>query len=158
MKPQPDPHSVVVLVGSCAGVIVLGYRQFSGFLALCLFRRAAASDVDKTVMPFLGRNRTLAEGKIGALNGEAGVQADSWLPDCTLFLWPWQYKGKAAGLFARPARLAWSGEARGGIPLTKGRVLGQRFRSKHVSDARAFLQGRTTGPADHDHTAGKPTG
>src|SRR3984885_920004 len=81
--------------------------------------------VDKQYAVF-GRNRTLPEGQIVALNGEAGVQADTLAPGLHTFLWPWQYKIKLQEFLVVPQDSIGIVEARGGIPLTEGRVLGKR--------------------------------
>ena len=39
----------------------------------------------------VGQNRTLPDGAIVALQGEAGLQADTLAPGMHFWLWPWQY-------------------------------------------------------------------
>ena len=39
----------------------------------------------------MGKNRRLPAGRIIALNGEAGYQADTLPPGLHMGLWPWQY-------------------------------------------------------------------
>src|SRR5580692_322965 len=38
-----------------------------------------------------GKNKSLPDGSIIALNGEAGLQADTLAPGVHFRLWPWQY-------------------------------------------------------------------
>jgi hypothetical protein len=39
----------------------------------------------------VGKNRRLPAGRIIALNGEAGYQADTLPPGLHVGMWPWQY-------------------------------------------------------------------
>jgi uncharacterized membrane protein YqiK len=76
-----------------------------------------------------------------ALNGEAGVQADTLAPGLHFFLWPWQYSIKLQDFLVVPQDSIGVVEARGGTPLIEGRVLGKKVECKAFQDARAFLQG-----------------
>jgi uncharacterized membrane protein YqiK len=94
-----------------------------------------------------GSHRTLPDGKIIALNGEAGDQVDTLAPGLYWGYWVWQYdireedfthveKGHIATL-----------EARDGVPLSGGRVLGRKVNCDAFQDARAFLtNGGERGP------------
>lgn len=94
----------------------------------------------------LGRNRTLPDGKIIALSGEAGYQADTLAPGLHIGLWPWQYE-----ITMVPFTLIAQGqlavvEACDGAPLS-GRVLGRAVSCDAFQDARAFLtHGGQRGP------------
>ena len=115
-------------------------RQILRLFGVVLIPQSSIGIVDKRYAIF-GRNRTLAEGQIVALNGEAGVQADTLAPGLHFFLWPWQYRIKLQDFLVVPQDCIGVVEARGGIPLTEGRVLGKRVECKAFQDARAFLQG-----------------
>ena len=121
-------------------IIVIGYRQFLRLFGVVLIPQSSIGIVDKRYA-ILGRNRTLPEGQIVALNGEAGVQADTLAPGLHFFLWPWQYKVKLQDFLIVPQDSIGVVEARGGIPLTEGRVLGKRVECKAFQDTRAFLMG-----------------
>lgn len=95
----------------------------------------------------MGKNKTLPDGQIVALNGEAGVQADTLAPGVHFWLWPWQFeiirqpfvnieKGKLAIV-----------EARDGKPITGGRNLGKQVPCDAYQNARLFLSsGGERGP------------
>jgi uncharacterized membrane protein YqiK len=141
MTPQAVLHVLYSYWWAVALVIaIIGYRQILRLFGVVLIPQSSIGIVDKRYA-ILGRNRTLAEGQIVALNGEAGVQADTLAPGLHFFLWPWQYKVKLQDFLVVPQDCIGVVEARGGIPLTEGRVLGKRVECKAFQDARAFLQG-----------------
>src|ERR1700685_2801046 len=94
MIPEPLLHLlfsfwwVIVLV-----IAIIAYQQILRLFGVVLIPQSSIGIVDKRYS-LLGRNRTLPEGQIVALNGEAGVQADTLAPGLHFFLWPWQYKIK----------------------------------------------------------------
>jgi uncharacterized membrane protein YqiK len=124
---------VVVLVIVC-------YRLVLRLFGVVLIPQNSIGIVDKRYS-LVGRNRTLAEGQIVALNGEAGIQADTLAPGLHFFLWPWQYKIRLQEFLVVPQDSIGVVEARAGIPLTEGRVLGKRVECKAFQDTRAFLVG-----------------
>ena len=100
----------------------------------------------RTRWVLLGRNRTLPDGTIIALNGEAGYQADTLAPGLHIGLWPWQYE-----ITMVPFTLIAQGqlgvvEVCDGAPLS-GRVLGRAVACDAFQDARGFLtHGGQRGP------------
>src|ERR1700722_17364065 len=126
---------IIVLV-----LVVILQRQILRLFGVVLIPQSSVGIVDKRYA-LVGRNRTLSEGQIVALNGEAGVQADTLAPGLHFFLWPWQYKIKLQEFLLVPQDSIGVVEARGGIPLTEGRVLGKRVECKAFQDTRAFLMG-----------------
>jgi uncharacterized membrane protein YqiK len=121
-------------------VVAVCYRLILRLFGVVLIPQNNVGIVDKRYA-VVGKNRTLAEGQIVALDGEAGVQADTLAPGLHFFLWPWQYKIKLQEFLVVPQDSIGVVEARGGIPLMEGRVLGKRVECKAFQDARAFLQG-----------------
>jgi uncharacterized membrane protein YqiK len=95
----------------------------------------------------LGSNRTLPEGQIVALKGEAGVQADQLAPGVHYFLWPWQYSIVLKKFVVIEQGFVGVVEATGGVPLPQGRVLGKKVDCNAYQNARAFLEnGGERGP------------
>lgn len=121
-------------------VIVVCYRLVLRLFGVVLIPQNSIGIVDKRYS-VVGRNRTLAEGQIVALSGEAGIQADTLAPGLHFFLWPWQYKIRLQEFLVVPQDSIGVVEARAGIPLTEGRVLGKRIECKAFQDTRAFLVG-----------------
>ena len=66
---------------------VLCYRVILRIFGVVLIPQNSIGIVDKRYA-VLGKNRTLPEGQIVALNGEAGVQADTLAPGLHFFFGP----------------------------------------------------------------------
>ncbi|MDE3200866.1 MAG: flotillin family protein [Acidobacteriota bacterium] len=95
----------------------------------------------------IGRNRTLPDGAIIALNGEAGIQADTLAPGIHFGLWVWQYAVTRVGFTNIDKGHIGIVEARDGRALSAGRVLAKTVDCNSFQDARAFLQkGGERGP------------
>jgi uncharacterized membrane protein YqiK len=87
----------------------------------------------------LGKNRTLPGGAIIALNGEAGLQADTLAPGVHFALWIWQYTIYRAPFTTIDKGHVGIVEARDGHALNGGRVLARAVECNSFQDARAFL-------------------
>src|SRR5689334_16257535 len=74
----------------------------------------------------LGKYSTLPDGKIVALNGEAGLQADTLAPGIHPGYWPWQYKIELQKFITIPEGAMGIVEARDGAPIPNGRVLARK--------------------------------
>ncbi len=94
-----------------------------------------------------GANKSLPDGAVVALNGEAGVQADTLAPGVHFWLWPWQYKVEQLGFVTINRDQLGVVTARDGRTPSNGRVLGQSISCDSYQNARAFLtQGGERGP------------
>jgi len=94
-----------------------------------------------------GKNKTLPDGAIIALNGEAGLQADTLAPGIHFGLWIWQYTVYKAPFTTVDRGHIGIVEARDGHALSGGRVLARTVESNSFQDARAFLsKGGERGP------------
>src|ERR1035438_9377221 len=92
-------------------------------------------------------NRTLPDGAIVALNGEAGLQADALAPGIHFGLWAWQYAVVLAPFTTIDKNQIGIVEARDGNPLSSGRVLAKSVECNSFQDARKFLStGGERGP------------
>ena len=87
----------------------------------------------------IGANKELPPGKIVALNGEAGLQADTLAPGLHFFLWPWQYTVELVPFTTVPDGKIAIIEACDGTPLPDGRVIAKQVLCDNFQDARAFL-------------------
>jgi uncharacterized membrane protein YqiK len=83
--------------------------------------------------------RNLPPGQIIALNGEAGIQADTLPPGLHFFYWIWQYTVTRTQLVEVPQDHIALVVAHAGEPIPPGRILGRRVDCDHFQDARAFL-------------------
>jgi uncharacterized membrane protein YqiK len=88
-----------------------------------------------------GKNKTLPDGAIIALNGEAGLQADTLAPGIHFRLWAWQYTVYKAPFTTIDRGHIGIVEARDGHPLSGGRVLAKTVECNAFQDARKFLVG-----------------
>ena len=86
-----------------------------------------------------GAHKSLPDGKIIALNGEAGYQADTLAPGLYLGYWPWQYDVIMQRFIAIAQGSIGVVETRDGSPLSDGRVLGKQIACDAFQNARAFL-------------------
>jgi uncharacterized membrane protein YqiK len=86
-----------------------------------------------------GKNRTLPDGAIVALNGEAGLQADALATGIHFGLWAWQYAVVLAPFTTIDKNQIGIVEARDGKPLSSGRVLAKSVECNSFQDARKFL-------------------
>jgi uncharacterized membrane protein YqiK len=95
----------------------------------------------------MGSHRTLPDGAIVALNGEAGLQADTLAPGIHFGLWAWQYQVTLAPFTTIDKNQIGIVEARDGKALSKGRVLAAAVDCNSFQDTRGFLaKGGERGP------------
>ncbi|MGD0630200.1 MAG: SPFH domain-containing protein, partial [Terracidiphilus sp.] len=95
----------------------------------------------------VGKFRTLPDGAIVALNGEAGLQADTLAPGIHFGLWAWQYQVSKVPFTTIDKTHIGIVEARDGHPLSGGRVLAKTVECNSFQDARGFLtRGGERGP------------
>jgi uncharacterized membrane protein YqiK len=87
----------------------------------------------------VGSNRELPPGRIVALKGEAGLQADTLPPGVHWLYFPWQFSIKFQKFVTIEKGKIGVVEARDGEPLSEGRVLGQVVTCDTYQDARAFI-------------------
>src|SRR5438270_660567 len=82
---------------------------------------------------------SVQEGRIIALNGEAGYQADLLRGGVHFGLWRWQYRIHRVSLVTVPQGKIGYVYARDGEPLPAGQTLGRFVECNNFQDARAFL-------------------
>ncbi len=130
-------------------VVVLflaGYRLTFRLFGVVMIPEDSIGIVNKKWV-LVGANRSLPDGTIIALKGEAGIQADTLAPGIHFWYWPWQYQVSRQKFITIAERNIGVVEARDGKPLTAGRVLAKRVDCDSFQDARAFLtKGGERGP------------
>lgn len=89
----------------------------------------------------LGAHKSLPDGKIIALNGEAGIQADTLGPGLHWGYYPWQYEIRQEEFVTIPEGMIGIVESKDGFPLSDGRVLARKVNCDSFQNARAFLTG-----------------
>ncbi len=126
--------------------LVLGYKLVLRVFGVVLIPEDAMGIVNKRFV-IMGENRTLPDGAIVALSGEAGLQADTLAPGVHFWLWPWQYTITLEHFTTVAEGKIGVVEARDGSPLHAGRVLARKVDCNSFQDARAFLKnGGERGP------------
>ncbi len=123
-----------------------GYKLVLRIFGVVIIPNDSIGIVNKKFVIF-GSNRTLPDGKIVALNGEAGIQADTLAPGVHYFLWPWQYSVEQEDFVTIKEGMIGVVDSRDGIPMAAGRVLGTSVACDSFQNARAFLtNGGERGP------------
>jgi len=127
-------------------VFVLLYKWTFRLLGIYVIPDDSIGTVVKKFVLF-GVNKQLPPGKIVALKGEAGIQADTLAPGLHIGLWPWQYD-----ISIVPQKIIASGqigviESCDGHVLPDGRIIAKQVECDNFQDARAFLEnGGERGP------------
>lgn len=86
-----------------------------------------------------GGNKTLPNGKIVALNGESGFQADALAPGLYWFYWIWQYNVDMQAFIEIPKGKIGLVNAKDGLELPTGRILATKVECDNFQDARSFM-------------------
>ena len=127
-------------------VVLLCYRWVLALFGVILVPDDSIGVVTKKFV-IVGKNRRLPAGRIIALNGEAGYQADTLPPGLHLGMWPWQYQVDLVKFCTVPPGKVGCVEACDGKPLQSGRIVAQLVSCDAFQDARAFLEnGGQRGP------------
>ncbi len=88
----------------------------------------------------LGEHKELPSGRIIALQGEAGYQAQTLAPGLYFWKWIWQYEITLQPLIVVPEGSIGLIMAKDGAPLRKGAVLARQVECQMFQDAVAFLE------------------
>jgi uncharacterized membrane protein YqiK len=86
-----------------------------------------------------GTNRQLPDGKIIALNGEPGYQADTLAPGLYWAYWVWQFSIEMQDLVVIEKGKLGLVTAKDGLQLPTGSILARHVESDNYQDTRAFL-------------------
>jgi uncharacterized membrane protein YqiK len=136
------------LIVVALGVIILlaCYRWVLALFGVILVPDDSVGVMTKKFV-IMGKNRRLPPGRIIALNGEAGYQADTLAPGLHVGMWPWQYQVELVKFCLVPPGKVGCVEACDGKPLPSGRIVAQLVACDAFQDARAFLEnGGQRGP------------
>jgi len=131
--------SAAILVGLFV-VLLFAFKLILRLFGVVIIPQDAIGIVNKKWV-LLGGNRTLPDGDIIAMKGEAGWQADTLSPGVHFWLWPWQYAINVTTFVSIQNDRIGVVVARGGHPLSGGRVLAKHVECDSFQSARAFLSG-----------------
>jgi uncharacterized membrane protein YqiK len=130
----------------------LGYWWILPILLALIFWKSAVRLLGIVIVPddsiglvtkkyvLIGAHRELPPGKIIALKGEAGLQADTLAPGLKFGYWPWQYQIDIRPFLTVPNGQIALVESCDGNPMPDGRILAREVECDNFQDARAFLQ------------------
>jgi uncharacterized membrane protein YqiK len=147
---MPELHTgnlLVIAIPILAVLLVLVcYRLILRIFGVIIIPKNTIGIVNKKFV-LVGSNKTLPDGEIIALKGEAGIQADTLPPGIHFWRWPWQYGIQIQEFVTIEQGKIGVVEARGGKPLANGRVLAKKVESDSFQNVRLFLQnGGERGP------------
>jgi uncharacterized membrane protein YqiK len=131
-------HSGVILAVLALLVFLAAYKRIFRLFGVVVVPDDSIGTITKKFVLF-GADRELPAGKIVALKGEAGLQADTLAPGLHFFLWPWQYVVELVKFTVVPDGSIAVVEACDGRPLPDGRVIARQVDCDNFQDARAFL-------------------
>jgi uncharacterized membrane protein YqiK len=127
-------------------ILVVSYKFVLRIFGVIVIPNDVIGVVNKRFVIF-GKHRTLPDGSIIALNGEAGYQADTLAPGLHFWLWPWQFNIALEEFRTIKEGFIGIVEAKDGRPLKDGRVLARRVECDAFQNARGFLtNGGERGP------------
>lgn len=121
-------------------IFIVSYKLWLRLLGVVIIPDNHLGLVNKKFV-LIGANATLPDGKIIALNGEAGYQADTLAPGLHVGYWPWQYQIDVRPFLTIPQGKLGVVQATDGKPLENGRVLARHVDCDAFQDARKFLAG-----------------
>ncbi|WP_017653747.1 SPFH domain-containing protein [Fortiea contorta] len=127
-----DPVALIPIV--VVGGLVIFIPLFFGGLVVIGER-----EVGVVVRKFTISGRALPAGRLIALNGEAGLQADTLAPGWHWGYWPWQYSVKKESVIVIPQGEIALIVAADGEPNPPERILGKVVDCDNFQDARKFL-------------------
>ncbi len=140
------PGGVVWVIVFATGLIVL-----SEALGIRYIANNRVGIVEKLWSP----KGSVPEGRIIALNGEAGFQAEVLRGGLHFGLWRWQYRIHKVPLVTVPQGKIGYVYARDGEPLPPSQTLGQVVACNNFQDARAFLVGEPVEPGAASRSLGQ---
>lgn len=133
------PHPPLLIGAALLLAFLMFYRWTFRLLGIVIVPDDSIGTVTKKFVLF-GQRRELPPGRIVALLGEAGLQADTLAPGLHCFLWPWQYRVQLVKFTVVPDGHVGIIEACDGLPLPDGRVVARHVECDVFQDARAFLR------------------
>ena len=135
-----------IISGAVLLALVTCYKLVLRVFGVIIIRDDCIGIVNKKFVLF-GNFKTLPDGEIVALRGEAGLQADTLAPGIHFLYWPWQYEISVTSFVTIPEGNIGVVEARGGKALSGGRVLAKCVDCDSFQDVRKFLtSGGQRGP------------
>lgn len=137
---QETVHSVLSYAWLAIPLLAIVFYKFTlrVFFGMVIIPEDKIGLVTKKFVLF-GANRSLPDGKIIALNGEPGYQADTLAPGLYWGYWVWQYSIDQADLTVVPKGKIGLLTAKDGAAIPTGAILARHVDCDNFQDSRAFL-------------------
>ena len=132
-------HHRILVALIVVALMAICYRALLWFFGVVIVPDNSIGVVTKK-FALVGTNRSLPDGRIIALKGEAGFQADTLPPGLHVGFWPWQYKVDKVQFLTIPPGKIGCVESCDGQPLPAGRIIARQVDCDSFQDARAFLE------------------
>lgn len=120
-------------------VLVLFYRFFFRIFGVIIVPEDKIGLVTKKFV-LVGDQKELPNGRILAVNGEAGFQAQTLAPGIYFWKWIWQYEVDLQPLTVIPSGKIGLVVAKDGAQIEAGRILAQEVACDSFQDAEAFIR------------------
>src|SRR6266478_9400200 len=116
--PELNTGNLLVIAIPIGAILLflLCYRLILRVFGVVIIPKNTIGIVNKKFVLF-GSDKTLPDGEIIALKGEAGIQADTLPPGIHFWRWPWQYSIQSQEFVTISQGTIGGVEARGGKPL-----------------------------------------
>jgi uncharacterized membrane protein YqiK len=132
----------IAWVGIGAVALILGILLLCELMGMRYIPNNRVGIIEKLWSP----KGSVGDGRILALGGEAGVQADVLRGGIHFGLWRWQYRIHKVALVTVPQGKMGYVYARDGEPLPASQTLARVVDCEHFQNAHAFLEGVEDGP------------
>ena len=120
-------------------IAIIGYKfTLRVFFGMVIIPENKIGLITKKFVLF-GANKSLPDGKIIALNGEPGYQAQTLAPGLYWGFWVWQYSIDQASLTEIPKGKIGLLSAKDGAQLPTGAILARHIDCDNYQDTKAFL-------------------
>ena len=123
----------LIMIGIVALAAIAGIAFLAWAIGLVIVNEDKVGIVSKNF------GKSLQNGRITALDGEAGIQIDTLSPGWHFFYWPWQYSVDKVDLVAVPKGEIALVIANDGRELPKGRRFGDSVSCNSYQDGRTFI-------------------
>jgi len=120
-------------------LVLVCYKLFFRFFGIIIIPEDKIGLVTKKFVLF-GANKELPEGRIIAVNGEAGFQAKTLPPGIYFWYWIWQYQITLQPFIVIPEGKIGLIMAKDGRELETGRILARKVDCDSFQDAEAFIR------------------
>jgi len=134
-----EPYKLWVGLAIFAVILVMFHRLIFQVLGIVFIPEDRIGLVTKKFV-LLGKNKEIPSGRIIAINGEAGFQAQTLAPGIYFWKFLWQYEVRLQPFMVVPDGAIGLVMAKDGAELNSGGVLARRVESSMFQDAEAFLR------------------